>query len=54
MGLLPNCEYCGKFLNPYSADVKVEPAFGFMGIDRDRVYHIKCRKKNSRAVKTEK
>ena len=41
-GSFPRCHYCGQFVNPKNDNVKMAVQYGFMGVDYDYYYHIKC------------
>jgi len=41
-GSFPRCHYCGQFVNPNNDNVKMAVQYGFMGVDYDYYYHIKC------------
>jgi hypothetical protein len=45
---LPKCHYCGQFVNINKDGVKMGAQYGFMGIDYDYYYHIKCAKGTER------
>lgn len=49
MNTLPNCKYCGKFLNPSSKSVDGRRLYSNLSCDGDEYWHIKC--KNSEPEK---
>jgi hypothetical protein len=46
----PRCRYCGQFVNPDKDGIKMGVQYGFMGVDFDYYYHVKCEKGNEPQV----
>lgn len=42
---LPNCEYCGKFINPLKKGIESKDVHDFVGlcVDRTKYYHKSCK-----------
>jgi hypothetical protein len=40
--MLPNCAYCGKFVNPKNEAIASKLIYGHLGIDDEIYFHNKC------------
>lgn len=45
MNTLPNCKYCGKFINPNDNNVVVRDIYGDWGVDETIFFHKECEPK---------
>lgn len=50
MAYLPNCCYCGKFVNPDKPGCDSVAVYGWMSLDRIDYFHIKCKEKSIKQI----